>query len=123
MHQADHDANAQAQLLLCVAEFYALEGDWDEAIMGAELAQNCATFHQNAVLAIVEIHVARALLTVRRGFGRIEHFKKSFDPPTELMVPGNDKVVQEQAAKEFRRLQRILEQIVSKERQKELRIE
>jgi hypothetical protein len=119
MHQIDGPI-LNAQALLCLAEFYARQGDWDVAITGAELAQDCETLHRNAVHAIVEIHAARALLAIRRGFDRIERFNKNFDPTTELIVPGNDAAVQEQAAKEFRRLQRILEKVVPKERQKEL---
>ena len=36
------------------------------------------------------------------------------------MIPGNEKAMLDDAAKEFRRLQKILERIVTNERQKEL---
>jgi len=61
-------------------------------------------------------------VTRQQCAGRIEEFKKVFDPESEIMVPGNDKAVQEQAAKEFRRLQRVLEEVMPKKRQKELGI-
>jgi len=118
-YQAEHPVT-QGQLLLCLAEFHAREGRWNYAIQAAEAALPLETFHQNAVEAIVEIHVAGALMALRRGFQRIEQFNKNFDPETELIVPGNDKAVQEQAAKAFRRLERDLEKIVPKGRQQEL---
>jgi len=38
-------------------------------------------------------------------------------------LPGNDKAIQQDAAKQFRRLEKILEQIVPKERQRDLGID
>ena len=50
----------------------------------------------------------------------IEQFNRTFDPEAETIVPGNDKAVQEQAAKEFRRWQKTLEKIVPEKRQRAL---
>ena len=66
--------------------------------------------------AIVEIHVARALQALQCGFQKIEAFRKDFDPETELMIPGNEKAMLDDAAKEFRRLQKILEGVVTMRR-------
>ena len=117
--QAEHPMT-QGQLLLCLAEFLARLPQWKGALQAAEAAQQIETFHQNAIFAIVEIYVARAIMALRRGFHQIDQFNKNLDPETELILPGNDRRIQEQAAKELRRLERILERIVPKERQKEL---
>jgi hypothetical protein len=114
------DPVARAQLLLCLSEFYAREGKWAGAIAAAEPAQECQTFLSNAVGVIVEIHAARALKAIRRGFDKIEAFSKQFDPKTELMLPGNARTILKQAEKEFRKLQKILERIVPEKRQREL---
>ena len=118
-HQVD-DPVTNARMWLCLSEVSAREGNWDGSIKAADLARRCETLHREAVFAIVEIHVARALLEVRRGLDEVEEFITHYDPQTELMVPGNDRAVQDQAAKEFRRLQKILERIVPEKRQKEL---
>jgi hypothetical protein len=116
------DPLTHAQLLLCLSEFYAREGKWAEAIAAAEPVQECSTLLRNAVGAIVEIRAARALRVVQQGFQRIEAFSKKFDPHVELTVPGNEKALLDAAAKEFRRLQKILERIVPKGRQSKLGI-
>ena len=116
------DPITRAQLLLCLSEFHAREGKWADAIAAAEPAQECAILLRNAVGAIVEIHAARALQAVRRGFDKIEAFGKHFDPKTELMLPGNARTVLKEAEMEFLKLQRILEKIVPEERRRELGI-
>jgi hypothetical protein len=116
------DPLTRAQLLLCLAQFYAREGKWADAIVTAEPAQECAILLRNAVGAIVEIHAARALQTVRRGFEKIEAFSKHFDPKTELTLPGNTRTILNQTEKAFLKLQRILERIVPEERRYELEI-
>jgi hypothetical protein len=110
----------QSQLLLCLAEYLVRKGKCAESIAVLEAVQADATFHRNAVTGIVEIHAVRAWLALRLGFQRIGQFNRNFDPETELTVPGNDKAVQEQAAKEFRRLQKTLEKILPEKRRKEL---
>jgi len=75
------------------------------------------------VIGIVELHVASALRTIRRGFRLIQEFNKHFDPEAEIILPGNDQAIQQNAAKQHKRLQRILERIVPKERQEELGVE
>ena len=116
------DPQTLALLLLCLSEFSAREGNWAGAITAAEPAQECSTFLQSAVTAIVEIHAARALRVVQQGFQRIEAFSKKFDPQVELTVPGNEKALLDDAAKELRRLQKMLERIVPEKRQRELGI-
>jgi hypothetical protein len=115
-----NDTQTQALLLLCLSEFYAREGKWAEAIAAAEPAQECSTFLQSAVTAVVEIHAARALRVVQQGFQRIDVFSKKFDPQTELTVPGNERALLDHAAKEFRRLQKMLEGIVPVKRRRQL---
>ena len=112
-----------SQLLLCLAEFLVLNHDWDEAISVLEAAQTNEIFNKEAVAGIVEIQAIRALLALKHGFERIEGFNRNFDPKVELMLPGNDRMVQDSAAKEFRRLRKILEKIVPSKRQKALGIE
>ena len=110
----------EARLWLCLAQYYAQEGAWDRTIAAADQARQCPIIHEEAVRTMAEIHVARALLEVRRGLREVEEFLTHSDPRTELMVPGNDRLVQEQAAKTFRRLEEALEKILPKERQKKL---
>jgi hypothetical protein len=114
------DPATQAVLCVCLAEFCAREGAWDDTIAAAEAAQECSGFLQSAVGAIVQIHVARALKAVQYGFQKIEALSKEFDPEIELTIPGNEKAMLDDAAKEFRRLEKILERIVPKKRQGEL---
>ena len=110
----------QAALGLCLAEFCAREGAWDDAIALVEPAQECSIYIQDAVSTLVEIHVARALKAVQSGFQKIEVFRKEFDPETELTIPGNEKAMLDNAAKEFQRLQKMLERTVPKKRRGEL---
>ena len=119
IHQAKHPVT-QAMLCRCLAEFCAREGEWDDAIAVAESAQENPCFLQPAVGTLVEIHVARALRAVERGFQYIEAFRKDFDPETELVITGVEKDILDDAAKEFRRLQKMLGRVVPKKRQKEL---
>jgi hypothetical protein len=111
-----------SQLLLCLAEFLMLNHDWEEAINVLEAAQTNEILSQNAVRGIVEIQAVRALLALRCGFELIEEFNRNFDPMSELTLPGSDREVQELAAKEFRRLRKILERVVPSKRQKALGI-
>jgi hypothetical protein len=112
----------QAVLCLCYAEFTARQGVWETTIAAAGVAQDCSGFLQSAVRITVEIHVARALQEVEWGLKKIEAFKQKFDPEVELTIPGNEKAMLDEAAKEFRRLQKILERIVPKKRQQEFGI-
>ena len=116
------DPVTQAQLLDLLAEYHTRKGDWNKAIELWEIVQLHETFSQSAVISIVEIQAARALRAIQHGFQLIEKFNKNFDPESETILPGNDKAVQQEAAKRFRRLQKILERIVPKERQMELGI-
>jgi len=122
VRKAEHPI-MKSRLLLCLAECLVRAGKWDGAISVLERVQTNETFCRNAVTGIVEIHASRALLALRQGFQFIERFNRNFDPETEIMLPGNDRAVQEQAAKEFRRLQKILESIVPRKRWKGLLIE
>jgi len=117
--------NGSAALLMCcLAEYLARKGDWNEALRLWEIAQSHSTLSRNAVMSIVEIHVACALRAIQRGFQLIEEFDKRSDPEeTELTLPGNDKAIQRDAAKMFRKTQKFLERVVSKKRQKELGID
>ena len=49
-------------------------------LLRAEPAQECSNRLREAVGAIVEIHVARALQALQCGFQKIEAFRKDFDP-------------------------------------------
>lgn len=119
INEADHPI-MQARLLLCHAEYLARRGKWDETIAVLEGVQSNEIFNRNAVTAIVEVHVARALQALREGFKLIRQFNRHFDPDAETIMPGNDKAIQDGAAREFRRLQKSLEQIVSEKRQRKL---
>lgn len=110
----------QAMLWLCVAEVCMREGEWDDIVPLMEPVHESLGFIENAVDTVVEVHVVGALKALQRGFQKIAAFRKGFDPETELMLPGNDKAILDHAAKDFRRLQKVLERIVPKERQKEL---
>lgn len=110
----------QFQSSLCFAEYLARKGRWDDALVLLQDVQGNEILSQNAVYGIVELHVARALVVLRQGFELIEKFQQNFDPVAEMIVPGNDKAIQEDAARKFRRLQKTLEKIVPKERQRVL---
>ena len=113
----------KAMLLDSLGEWLAREGKWDAAIVvWEEAAQRDITFSQNAVVNIVEIHAARGLQALQRGFQLVEKFNQNIDPAAETIVPGNDKLIQQGAVKRFRRLQKILEKVVPKERQTEVGI-
>jgi hypothetical protein len=121
IREAEHPI-MHSLLLLCSAELRARAGKWDETIAILQTVQSNETLSQNAVTGIVEAHAVRALLALRDGFQLIERFNRNFDPKIETMLPGNDKAVLEQAAKEFKRLQRILERIVPEKRRMQLGI-
>ena len=110
----------QAQLLCCWAEYLARKGDWNKAIKLWEIAQVESTFTGDAVVTVVEIHVARALRAIRFGFQLLKQFEKNIDPETEIIVPGNDDALRQQSEKRFRRLENILQKILTEERQAEL---
>jgi len=112
----------QAQLRHCLAEYHARRGNWDKAAKFWEIVTFNETLSDNAVIGIVELHVASALRTIRHGFRLIQEFNKNFDPEAEIILPGNDRAIQQNAAKQYKRLQKLLEQIVPKERQMELGI-
>ena len=118
----DFSDNDMVRVLLMssVAEFCARTGWWEKALDFWKKVREHETLHRNAVEGIVEIHCARALRAIERGFEYVERYKMKLDPELETMLPGNNKSVQKSAAKEFLRLQKILERIVPKERQKEL---
>jgi hypothetical protein len=112
----------QSQLLLCLGEYFARRGKWDQAVAIWEAVQFEPTFSQNAVISIVEIHAARALRALQQGLQLIARFKQQFDPALETTLPGNDRAIQEKAQRSLRELQKILERIVTEERRKELGI-
>lgn len=114
------DEMTRSLLMLSLAEFKVREHKWDEAIAILEAVLPDSVVGRNAVEAIVEVHAIRSLLALRDGFQRAKQFSQDFDLEMELKLPGNNKGMQEDAAKEFRRLQRILEKIVPEKRQKEL---
>ena len=103
-----------------LGEYYARKGLWNKAIELWEFVQQDNIHSQNAVESIVEIQVAAALLAIKRGCELVEKFNQDFDPEMETTLPGNDKTIQQQAEKKFRKLKKILEQIVPEKRQKEL---
>jgi hypothetical protein len=110
----------RTQLSECLAEYYTRKGLWNKAVELWGFVQLDNIFCRNAVEGIVDIHVAGALLAIKRGFELVKKFNQSFDPKMETTLPGNDKVIQQQAEKKFRKLQKILEKIVPNERQREL---
>ena len=110
----------RAQLAGCLAEYYARKGLWNKAVELWEFVPLDNIFCQNAVEGIVEIHVARALLAIKRGFELVKKFNQDFDPTMETTLPGNDKAIQQHTEKKFQKLEKILEKILPKKRQKEL---
>jgi hypothetical protein len=103
-----------------LGEYYARKGLWNKAVEAWEFVQLDYIFFQEAVEGIVDIHVAGALLAIKRGFELVEKFNKETDPQMETTLPGNDKKIQQRAEKRFRKLKKILEKIVPEIRQKEL---
>lgn len=103
-----------------LGEYYAQKGLWNKAVEVWEFVQLDNIFIQDAVEGIVDIHVAGSLLAIKRGLELVEKFSKNSDPEMETTVPGNDKIIQQQAEKRFRKLKKILEKIVPEKRQKEL---
>jgi hypothetical protein len=113
----------QSILRLNLAEFFTRTGKWNEAIAIFETVLDDSIFSRDAVKGIVEIHVAGALLAIKRGFELVNKFNQSFDPKMETTLPGNDKKIQQQAEKQFRKMQNILEKSVPEKRRKELGLE
>jgi hypothetical protein len=103
-----------------LGEYYARKGLWNKAVEAWEFVRLDNIFIQEAVEGIVEIHVAGAMLAIKHGCDFINKFKQDFDPKMETTLPGNDKKIQQQAEKKFRKLKKILEKIVPEKRQKEL---
>lgn len=103
-----------------LGEYYARKGLWNKAVEAWEFVRFDNIFIEEAVEGIVDIHVAGALLAIKRGLELVEKFNKNFDPQMETTLPGNDKKIQQRAEKKFRKLKRILEKIVPEKRQKEL---
>jgi hypothetical protein len=110
----------QTKLAECLAEYYTRKGLWNKAIELWEFVRLDNIFCENAIASIVDIHVAGALLAIKRGLELVEKFNKNPDPQMETTLPGNDRKIQQQAEKRFRKLKKILEKIVSQKRQKEL---
>jgi hypothetical protein len=106
-----------------LGEYYARKGLWNKAVELWEFVQRDNIFCRNAVEGIVEIHVAGALLAIKRGFELIKHFNQSFDPEMETTLPGNDKKIQQQAEKQFQKWRKILEKILPEKRRKELKLD
>jgi hypothetical protein len=120
--QNAENPTAQAVLVNCLAEYLARKGQWNEAIQIWEAVQSDAILAENAVTGMAEIHAARALRAIRSGLATIEELKANFDPKLETTLPGNEKTRREQAKKKLSRLEKMLEKIVPKERQRELGI-
>jgi lipopolysaccharide biosynthesis regulator YciM len=103
-----------------LGEYYARKGLWNKAVELWESVQLDNIHCQSAVESIVEIHVAGALLAIKRGLELVEKFSREIDSQMETTLPGNDKKIQQQAEKKFRKLKKILEKIAPEKRQKEL---
>ena len=110
----------QSHLLLCLAEFLARKGKWDETIAVLETVQSSKIFNRNAVTGIVEVHVVRALLALQHGCRVNDEFNRKSDPEMEITLPRNDQALLAQAANEFQRLRKLLEKIVPEKRQQKL---
>jgi hypothetical protein len=110
----------KAMLAACMAESLARKGQWNEAIQIWEAVQSDDILSENAVTGIAEIHVARALRTIRLGLAVIERSKANFDPNLETTLPGNEKTRREQAEKNLRHLEKKLKRILPEKRQSEL---
>ena len=76
-----------AQLRHCLAEYHARKGHWDKAAKFWEIVTSNETLSQNAVIGIVELHVASALGAIQHGFRLIQEFNKNFDPEAESSGP------------------------------------
>jgi hypothetical protein len=103
-----------------LGEYYARKGLWNKAVKLWESVQLDKIHCQSAVESIVEIHVAGALLAIKRGLELVDKFNREFDPQMETTLPGNDKKIQQHTEKKFRKLKKILEKIMSEKRQEEL---
>lgn len=110
----------KALLQLCLAEHYMNHGLWEQAIECCEAASCDDISNKDAITTIVEIRVVQALKSIRDGLEQVETFKKKFDPARQLSVPGNDAKMHEDARTEFLRMQKMLEEIMPKERQREM---
>jgi len=71
----------------------------------------------------VKMHIARAPRAIQRGFQLLEKFNQSLDPELTTTLPGNQNARHQTTEREFRRMQKILEKILPKERQNELGID
>ena len=103
-----------------LGEYYARKGLWNKAVEAWEFVRLDNIFIEEAVEGIVDIHVAAALLAIKRGSELVEKCNKNPDPEMETTLPGNDKKIQQRAEKRFQKLKKILEKIVPEKRQKEL---
>jgi hypothetical protein len=103
-----------------LGEYYARKGLWNKAVELWEFVQQDNIHCQNAVESIVEIHVAGALLAIKRGFELAQKFNRDFDPKMETTLPGNDKKIQQQAEKKFLKLQNALGKLLPEKRRREL---
>jgi hypothetical protein len=110
----------RTHLAKCLAEYYARKGHWGKAVELWEFVQLDNIFYRDAVEGVVDIHVAGALLAIKRGFELMKKFNQNYDPEMETTLPGNDGKIQRGAGKKFRKLQRLLEKVVPEKRRKEL---
>jgi hypothetical protein len=120
--QAAESPTLQSILRLTQAEFFIRAGKWEDAVALFESVQNDRIFCRDAVKGIVEIHAFHALLAIKNGLTFIEKFNRDFEPEMEITLPGNDKVIQQKAERQFRKWRKTLEKIVPEKRQKELGI-
>lgn len=113
----------RTHLAECLAEYYTRKGLWNKAIELWEFVQQDNIFCQNAIGGIVEIQIAAALLAIKRGLELVKKFNQDINPKMETTLPRNDKAIQQQTEKQFRKWRKILEKIVPEKRQKELGLE
>ncbi|HEY1719395.1 MAG TPA: hypothetical protein VGH42_14040 [Verrucomicrobiae bacterium] len=108
---------------LTLADFFTRTGKWEDAVALFESVQKDRIFCRDAVKGIVEIHAFHALLAINNGLTLVKKFNCDFEPEMEMTLPGNDKKIQQQTEKQFRKWRKILEKVVPEKRQKELGLE
>jgi hypothetical protein len=107
-------------LLEAMAEYFCHKGDLEGARAAWASIPLGGAFVQNALVGVVETHLADALLAADAGLEALENL--AFSGDTEVIVPGNEARLIDDARKELRALRNAVARTLPVMRQKHLGI-
>jgi hypothetical protein len=112
------DPAARAILLHGLTDYFTRVREWDRATEIWEQLQDDDLLAESALIGLVEINAARALSAIQSGLEALAIRRKNFDPDTEIVIPGNDKLRWDKTEKKLQHHRKWIEKVLPKERQK-----